>query len=224
MARELPVLWQSKLRIVKRMGSAALKADAACSTDLRATYKKNTGDMRYRPDLQPDHVRALGKAFVEASEKWPSVPRRLPSSARRRAHFRNGNEWLGPSQATNASSTTRGLRASGSKSRPKRRTRSWRSAPGRISARLTSGRSKRFYMLSDQPYILPYRHTGPTMPAKKERGFRLSDGTYARIEAKVGEDAARPWIGATLLSMAGIELMRSKGEQVEHKCSARYRI
>ncbi len=80
------------------------------------------------------------------------------------------------------------------------------------------------YALTGQPYIPPYRHTGPASPTKRARGFRLSDATFALIEARVGEDAAHRWIGATLLSMAGIELMRSQGEQVEQEWSARYRI
>ena len=80
------------------------------------------------------------------------------------------------------------------------------------------------YALSSEPYIPPYRHKGPTTPAKRPRGFRLSDSVFALVEAKVGEDAAQRWIGVTLLSLAGIELTRCRGEQVEQEWTARYRI
>ena len=80
------------------------------------------------------------------------------------------------------------------------------------------------YALTGEPYIPPYRHTGPATPTKRARGFRLSDMTWAWVEAKVGEDAARRWIGATLLSMAGIELTRIRGEQAETEWALKYRI
>ncbi len=45
------------------------KADLAYSAALKAAYSKNAGDMRYRPDLQPDHIRGLGSIFVALSNR-----------------------------------------------------------------------------------------------------------------------------------------------------------
>ena len=80
------------------------------------------------------------------------------------------------------------------------------------------------YALSGVPYIPPYRHTGPATPAQRRRGFRLSDMTYAWVDAKVGEDKAQRWIGNTLLSLANIELTRIAGEQAEIEWADRYKI
>lgn len=80
------------------------------------------------------------------------------------------------------------------------------------------------YALSGEPYIPPYRHTGPATATKRERGFRLSDLTYAWVESKAGEDNARAWIGKTLLGLAAVELERARGEQVEQAWAVRYRI
>lgn len=80
------------------------------------------------------------------------------------------------------------------------------------------------YALSGEPYIPPYRHKGLTTPAKRPRGFRLSDAVFALVEAKVGEEAAQRWIGATLLSLAAIELTRQQGERIETEWALKYRI
>ncbi len=80
------------------------------------------------------------------------------------------------------------------------------------------------YALTGEPYIPPYRHSGPATPTKRARGFRLSDMTYAWVEARAGEDKAMAYIGATLLSLAAIELTRHCGEQAEQEWTTRYRI
>ena len=80
------------------------------------------------------------------------------------------------------------------------------------------------YALTGEPYIPAYRHIGPATATKRERGFRLSDRTYAWVESKIGEDKARAWIGKTLLGFAGIELERVRGDQVEQDWQERYRI
>ena len=80
------------------------------------------------------------------------------------------------------------------------------------------------YALSGVPYVPPYRHSGPATPAQRRRGFRLSDMTYAWVEAKVGEDNGLKYIGATLLSLAEIELTRIKGDQAEAEWTLKYRI
>jgi len=80
------------------------------------------------------------------------------------------------------------------------------------------------YALTGRPYIPPYKHTGPSTPTKRPRGFQLSEMTFAWVEATVGEDDARQWIGKTLLSLAAVELERQRGEHAEQEWRARYRI
>ena len=67
------------------------------------------------------------------------------------------------------------------------------------------------YALTGEPYVPAYRHTGPSMPTKRPRGFRLSDKTWGWVESKVGENNARAWIVKTLLSLAQIEIDRQRG-------------
>lgn len=57
----------------KVLHTEATKADATYQRALEITYKSKAGDMRYRPDLQGPHIRELGKAFVEASERWGPI-------------------------------------------------------------------------------------------------------------------------------------------------------
>ena len=58
--------------IWQRYKEARAESQTACdaySAALISIYKKNAGDMRYRPELQPDHVRRLGSTFAALSNR-----------------------------------------------------------------------------------------------------------------------------------------------------------
>ena len=53
-----------------RYKDACTKSQTACdaySAALKAAYKSNAGEMRYKPDVQPDHIRRLGSTFAALS-------------------------------------------------------------------------------------------------------------------------------------------------------------
>ena len=58
--------------IWQRYSIARTESQTACdaySAALKSVYKRHAGDMRYRPDLQPAHIRQLGLTFAALSNR-----------------------------------------------------------------------------------------------------------------------------------------------------------